>query len=188
MKLHMCCGDIYLEGYVNCDIVGEVRKPGEENPNSTTLDRYFKYPFKRDFTRREPRPFVVDKLMNLLEPWPFEDGSVQEIVSISAWEHFEHHTELPFIIREVYRVLRSGGVWKFDFPNIREIVDLYHDTDPEFMAEQIYCNHKNKYSVHQWGYTPQSIPWYLPPSGWTLEFGDVVKHDYPMTGVTATKL
>lgn len=194
MKLHLCCGDVYLVGYNNCDIVGDVVQNFmvEDNicvnPNETTLDKYFKHPFKRDAEKRLRRPFVVDTLMNILEKWPFADKSVTEIVSVSAWEHFEHHTELQHIIKEVERVLVPGGVWKFDFPDIKKIVELYHDSDPFFMAEQIYCNHKNKYSVHQWGYTTKSIPDYLVPKKWKLEFKDVVKHDYPMQGVWATKI
>jgi SAM-dependent methyltransferase len=209
MKLHLCCGDIYLKGYVNCDIFGyQISKDGYSannyddilgdvinfplgvNPNETTLDNYFKFPFEPDVTKRIRRQFIIDIKMNILEKWPFEDGSVDEIVMISGFEHFEHLTELPHIISEAQRVLKKGGVWKFDFPDIYNQVLSYHGIDAEndeFMIELIYCNHKNKYSVHQWGYTRLTLPKYLKPELWKLEFKDVVKHDYPMIGVHAFK-
>src|SRR5665213_385361 len=201
-KVHLCCGDVYLSGYENCDIDGFVWDSGKSaairttqdefgpesqtleflygNPNATTLDKYFKFPFEVDITKRVRRYFIVDTIMNVLEQWHWENGSVDEIVSVSAFEHFEHLTELPHIIKEVYRVLKPGGIWKFDFPDIRGVVRDYHDSDPEFMAELIYCNHKNKYSVHQWGYTTKSVSKYVTPDKWSLEFKDVVSHCYPM--------
>lgn len=202
MKIHLCSGDIYLRDYINCDIDGFILAPDglsierdqqrvellNGNPNETDLAHYFKYPFHQDATKRMRRPFIIDRRMNILEPWLFSSDTIDEIVSISAFEHFEHHTELPLIIDEAHRVLKTGGVWKFDYPDIKKIVELFHDDNPEFMAEQIYCNHKNKYSVHQWGYTNKSIPLYLKPDKWQLVFKDVVKHDYPMTGVWATKI
>jgi ubiquinone/menaquinone biosynthesis C-methylase UbiE len=197
MKLHLCCGDIYLLGYINCDIVGEKIENFYlvdeiiQNPNATTLDNYFKDPFEKDVTKRKRKQFIIDVQMNILEKWPFEDNSVDEIVMISGFEHFEHLTELPHIISEAYRVLRKGGIWKFDFPDIYNQVKKYHGIDAEndeFMIELIYCNHKNKYSVHQWGYTEKTLPKYLKPNNWQLEFKQVVKHDYPMIGVFATKI
>ena len=212
-KVHLCSGDVYLTGYENCDIVGFVLNenkteavsytPGGHeklillhgNPNETTLDNYFKFPFEYDVSKRVRRYFIIDTYMNILGKWPWEDGTVDEIVSVSAFEHFEHMAqfphhegELPHIISEAHRVLKPGGTWKFDFPNIKAVVERYNDENPEFMAELIYCNHKNKYSVHQWGYTTKSVSQYVTPDKWSLEFKDVVTHCYPMQGVHATKL
>lgn len=205
-KIHLCSGDVYLSGYENCDIDGyvliengskAVRCKGDlreslillhGNPNETTLDKYFKFPFEYDITKRVRRYFIIDTKMNILSDWPWETNSVEEIVSISAFEHFEHADQLIHIISEAHRVLKPGGVWKFDFPDIKAVVERYHDENPEFMAELIYCNHKNQYSVHQWGYTTKSVPKYVTPDKWSLEFKDVVTHCYPMQGVHATKL
>jgi len=188
MKVHLCCGATYLTGYLNCDIVGEnaLLHP-TPNDNETTVEKYFKIPFEMDATKRIRKPFIIDHQMNILEKWPFLDHSIDEIITVSTWEHFEHKDELPHLIQEAYRCLKPGAVWKFDFPDIKKVVELYHDDNMEFCAEQIYCNHKNKYSVHQWGYSPKTIPLYLTPDKWDLDFKDVVKHDYPMTGCWAVK-
>lgn len=191
MKLHLACGDVYLDGYVNIDIDGKLVSecsPEELDANRTTLDKYFKYPFEFDINKRVRRSHIVDIRMNVLHKWPWADGLVDELVSVSAFEHFEHQTELPHIINEAHRVLKTGGIWKFDFPDIRKIVELYHDDAPLFMSELIYCNHKNKYSVHQWGYTEKSVSNYVTLDKWRLEFKDVVSHCYPMQGVWATKI
>ena len=197
-KVHLCCGTVYLTGYENCDhdgiVLDDLNKAMInnqiiENPNETTIDNYFKFPFEPDASKRVHRDFIIDTKMNILEKWYWEDKSVDEIVMINGWEHFTHNKDIPIIYSEIKRVLKTGGVFKFDFPDMKAIVNKYHDNanDPEYCACLLYCNHKNPYSIHHWGYTKNSIKLYFPESEWVLEFKDVVKHDYPSQGVWAIK-
>ena len=198
LKLHLCCGDIYLEGYQNCDISGYVITPFEDtrllinednhvvgmngyNPNETSLDKYFKYPFGS-----KPRRFILDRRMNILEKWPWEDNSVDELVLISAIEHFNPRTELPHVLKEINRVMKIGGKLIIDWPDIKKQVELYYEADPDFMVELLYCNHKNKYSIHHWGFTEETFKAYLGKN-WNYDFKEVVKHDYPMQGCICVK-
>lgn len=192
-KIHLTCGDIYLRGYENCDIVGELLDQVTkamiadgivDNINETTLDKYYKFPFEPDFAKRIRRPFIVDRLMDIKQTWVWENNSIDEIVQIASFEHFLHRTEVPHLISEAYRVLKSGGIYKFDFPDVRGIVEQYDD---DYMMELLYGNHKNQYSSHEYGYTFESIKAYFDPKKWTLEKRTTVHHDYPSTGVWATK-
>ncbi len=189
MKLHLCCGDIYLDGYTNIDVDGIIYEPElMSNPNETDLEHYFKYPFIEDPVERQKnkRPFLLDRKMNILEAWPFEDDSIEEIVMISCIEHFNPKTELPHIIKEINRVMKAGGQLKTDWPDLKAQMEMYYESDPDFCMELIYCNHKNQYSIHHWGFTPKTFPKYLGEN-WSYEFREVVKHDYPMQGCIATK-
>lgn len=215
-KVHLCCGDVYLKDYENCDIDGYIISKLKDiavrtmptilnpedlsyqqdmdiieldgvNPNETTLDKYFKFPFESDATRRVRREFILDTKMNILDKWPWKTNSVDEIVMVNALEHFEHIGEVEHIIAEVKRVLKKGGIFKFDFPDIKAIVEQFHDSDPVYCINLLYCNHKNKYSIHQWGYTAETISSYFGKD-FKLEFKDVVKHDYPSQGVHATRI
>lgn len=185
MKLHICAGDIYLKGYTNIDIQGKFAKANRPNRNATTLEKYYKYPFNKAEDRKN-RGFIIDTQMNILEPWIFGNCSVEEIVMISAFEHFTP-TQRDFILSEVWRVLKPKGAFKFDFPDIRETVRQYYDNDPEFCMNLIYCNHKNEHSVHHWGYTEKSIQKLLTKNGFGVIMNETVKHDYPMIGVWGIK-
>lgn len=199
MKLHLCSGSIYLEDYVNCDVNGKLaynhfyKKEYEWtnhhpiNPNLTTLDKYFKDPWEPDPTKRKRKEFIIDMKLDILDFWPWQCNTVDEIIMVSAFEHFEHATEIPHIINEAHRVLKVGCIFKFDFPDIKAQVDQYYGKNDEFLMELIYCNHKNKHSMHLWGYTKNTIGNYLSKDKWDIEFKDVVKHDYPMQGVWATR-
>jgi len=188
-KIHLCCGSVYLKNRINIDVDGEnailyVNKHGH-NPNLTTEDKYFIRPFESDYTKRKRYPTILDKKMNLLDDWDFEDNRVEEILMVSGIEHFTR-SEANHIVSEAYRVLKNGGIFKFDFPDIKKIVEQYYDKDTEEMAELIYCNWKNIWSAHKWTFTPKTIKKLLTQNGkWDIMFKDIVKHDYPMCGVIA---
>jgi SAM-dependent methyltransferase len=185
VKLHLGCGSIYLDGYVNCDAWGYM--PSEiSDVRPATLDSYYQVPFQKEFDKRNRRPPVIDKEMDLHERWPFEDGTVEEIVMVCC---IEHHSKqwARFISNEAHRVLRQGGKWLVDFPDIKQAFDNYFESDPEFFFELVFCNGKDEYSFHRWGYTFDTFKQFLG-SAWNVVLKDVVKHDYPMIGVEATKL
>ncbi len=182
MKLHLACGDVYLKGFVNIDIQGIYAKNLKtENPNETTLEKYFKYPFGSP--RRE---IIIDRRMNLLQPWDFEEESVEEIVIISCIEHFTK-TQAEFVMSEIKRVLKPYGRLIFDFPDIKETIKKYYDSDPEHMIRLIYCNQKDEYSLHKWGYTPKTIRELLGEGWLCIQEMTIVKHEYPMIGMICTK-
>jgi len=185
MKIHLACGDIYLlPDYINVDIKGklisEVAKK-ELEKNSTTVDKYFKFPFG---TPR--RDVIVDKKMDITKPWDFKNESVKEIIAISVIEHVFQH-EAQFIISEVKRVLKPQGIFIVDFPDIKQTVLQYIDTDPKLAMRLIYCNGKDTYSLHRNGFTFQTFKELLG-NGWDVITQDtIIQHSYPMTGVIAIK-
>lgn len=181
MKLHLCCGDIYLKGYVNIDIYNDKTA----TPVVTTLDEYYKRPIK---TNAGQRSIVADKCMDVTQSWEFENDSIDEILMICGIEHFTRD-EASHIIDEAYRVLKNGGCFSFDFPDIWETVDKYYKEDPNYMARLLYGSGKNIESIHKWGYTPESIEDRLTHKyQWRcIRVEELVKHEYPMIGIVAVK-
>lgn len=181
MKVHLCCGDVYLTGYVNCDVEGEMSEAAIDLP-FRDLSNYYS-----NRLVGHKHPTYVDKKFDVTcFPWPFEDESVDEVVMIQAIEHFEFPMAKQ-IIDEILRILVPGGVLKIDFPDIVATVAKYAMTDPRFMMRFIYCNHKNQYSIHHWGYTKETFPELLG-IGWEYEFEEIVHHIYPVIGCKATKM
>ena len=186
MKLHLACGDVYLKGYENIDIdgklVSEVSKK-ELEANSTTLDNYFKYKFGAP-----RRDIITDVKMDLLKSWNYADKSIDEIVMISCIEHFTLD-EAGKIIQEIKRVLKPGGKLLIDFPDIWKSILKYYGKDPEFCIKLIYCNHKNEYSAHKWGYTKDTFRELIGGGkDWDkVIFRNIVNHDYPMQGVECVR-
>jgi len=185
MRIHLCAGDIYLENYLNIDIKGKlVTKVSKEEleKNKTTIDKYFKYSFNTP--RRE---VIVDKKMDITKSWDFKDNSVEEIVAISTIEHFTL-SEARFIMSEIKRVLKSSGQLIIDFPDIKETIKQYLDITPQFCMRLLYCNQKDKYSTHFWGYTKETFRELLGYDWQEIVWGDIIEHSYPMIGVLCIKI
>ena len=91
-KLHLCCGDVYLQGYINMDIDGYVLKRGDKNPNITNLDNYYK-----DRKIGKKREALLDEKFNILDDWTYANNTISEIVLICSLEHF-YFNDAKFII------------------------------------------------------------------------------------------
>lgn len=183
MKIHLCCGDIYLTDYVNIDVEGELAAEASIEFPYRDLSNYYS---NRLVGHKHPT-YVDQKFDITCFPWPIEDELADEVVMIQAIEHFDQPTAQK-IIDEILRILKPGGVLKIDFPDLVAGVAKYAENDDQdFLMRFIYCNHKNQYSVHHWGYTRTTFPRLLG-FGWTYEFKDIVRHHYPVIGCEATKL
>jgi predicted SAM-dependent methyltransferase len=177
VKVHLCCGDVYLGGYINVDRVGS---SAYQKLEGTTLENYYTHKLG---TNKQP---IIDRWMDINHRWEFEPESVDEFVMISAFEHFSR-VDAERLLDRVYSSLKYGGKFKFDFPDIEETVLKFKD-DPEYMMRLIYGSQKNDGGFHRWGYTKESIWRKLALQPWLdIQFGDIVKHDYPMLGCTCTK-
>ena len=82
--LHIGCGGFYHDGFINSDKVTH---------------------------SKQGRKSKLDKVMELSEPWPFEDNSIDGIVSMSVLQQL-HWRDLIFAFRESHRVLKKGGVMR----------------------------------------------------------------------------
>jgi ubiquinone/menaquinone biosynthesis C-methylase UbiE len=184
MKLHICCGDVYLQGYINVDIQGNI----EHNEIGTTLDNYYTKPFSKTPRQGKDRNFFpVDLKLNILEPWPWKNNEIDEIVMIQALEHFTRE-EAKFVIGEIYRILKIGGVFILDFPDIIKTFRKYKN-DFNYLTRLIYCTYIDQYSIHKTAYDKKTIKTLLKENGrkWFIEFKSLVDHDYPTIGVFSIK-
>lgn len=121
----------------------------------------------------QDRMFIVDPEGLRL---PFADGSIDFVYTLGVIEHVGtsngHSDRLPDYrarrrqwLREVYRVVRPGGVMLVAGPNRQFPVDVAHDLDSRASGLERWLSRKLRVSVHKtWG---ENFLW---------SYGDV--HDY----------
>ncbi len=190
MKIHWCCGDVYLKGYTNVDIHGlptAKATPEQVEANLTTVDRYYRYPFieNAEERRKAARPFIVDMEANIMQRWPFDDASIDGFVLVNAAEHFTRQ-EFEHIQSEIQRTARVGCEFIVSFPDIPGIIDQYYETNPDHCMTLIYCNWKNEYSQHKTGYTKETFAKMF--HGWEFTTTSIINHDYPSIQIVGTRL
>ena len=78
----------------------------------------------------KPRSELV-KFIDLLEPFPLEDASVDFIFLEHAIEHFDEVDGYK-IMQEIYRVLKPGGVFRCSTPSLDTYVQRYINWNESF--------------------------------------------------------
>jgi predicted SAM-dependent methyltransferase len=92
--------------------------------------------------------------MDATEPWPYEDESIEEIIS---QEFLEHIKDTEFILKEAYRVLKKGGKFEFSCPDFEGIVKQFFTASPkeqEYMKRGILGDGVHQFDFHR------NILWY----------------------------
>ena len=198
-KLHVGCGTVYLEGYVNLD----VEVPGysflaSERPdllerNRTTVDRYYKVEESRATLEGGPRGAqhcVVDRYADL-RALPYERDSVDEIRSVQSLEHLDMK-EGPRVLRHWRDLLRPGGVLHVDVPDFeetaRQLLAQPDEPSKEWYYRLVYGSQKNAYAFHKNGFSPARLEWMLREAGFReVRHVPNTIHFYPVAIAEAIK-
>lgn len=78
-----------------------------------------------------------DIQLDLLQPIPFPDNSVDVIYTSHLLEHFSYPSPLRGLLQECYRILKPGGVMSVAVPNARIFLNAYNQ--PESFDWKAYC-------------------------------------------------
>ena len=193
IRLHVGCGTVYLDGYVNIDVPVEgysflaSERPDLVEGNRTTVDRYYKHDESRATLEHGPgraQVCVVDRYAPM-DALPYPPNSVDEIRSVQCLEHVSMK-EGPRILRHWHEILRPGGVAHVDVPDFeetaRQLLAQPDEAAKEWYYRLVYGSQKNAYAYHKNGFSPARLERLLREAG----FRDVrhvpnTIHFYPVT-------
>jgi len=198
LKLHLGCGTVYLEGYVNID----VHIPGYsflaiENPdlvkqNKTSVDRYYIEEQTKETLhgKKIEKYSVADEFMDICN-LGYPENSVDEILIVQTFEHLSRN-EASKALDNWYTVLKPGGKLHIDVPDFeetaRQLLAQKNEKDKEWYYRLIFGSQKNEYGFHKDGYSFAKLNTMLEEHG----FKDIVQientlHFYPVIIVECEK-
>ena len=193
IRLHVGCGTVYLDGYVNIDVPVDgysflaSERPDLVEGNRTTVDRYYKHDESRATLERGPgrtQACVVDRYAPM-DALPYPPNSVDEIRSVQCLEHVSMK-EGPRILHHWHEILKPGGVAHVDVPDFeetaRQLLAQPDEAAKEWYYRLVYGSQKNAYAYHKNGFSPARLERLLREAG----FRDVrhvpnTIHFYPVT-------
>ncbi len=146
VKINIGCGLTIAPGWVNID--------GSFNTLVATWPRFFHkllYLFsgaRRYYTKKEYSLLLSENIFvhhDLSYGLPFTDGVVDFVYSSHLIEHL-FRKDAARLFKEIYRVLKPGGVVRISVPDLEYAVALYQSGDKEKMlASYFFVEDDNSY-------------------------------------------
>lgn len=167
MKLHLGCGTVYLDGFVNIDTAPDYLTPHCPSliltGNMTTLDKYYKHEFGEASGH-----VVADMKWDLGAGLPFKDGVAEQVVLYQVLEHFPAH-QAESLVGEIARVLRPGSELRVSVPDLLEtaklLVDAKTPDQQDWAVRLIHGTQRNRWAHHMCGYLPRTLKALLEARG-----------------------
>ncbi len=199
LRLHVGCGTVYLEGYINIDgwrdgfsfLASE--RPDLLASRRTTFDRYYKQEVSKETilaNRDDPRIVVADSFQDITH-LEYPPDSVERIVCVQTLEHFTKD-EVGRALDNWYTILKPSGVLHVDVPDFEETARLLLAQDSEEAKEWyyrlIYGSQKDNFSIHKDGYSTEKLSGILKMHGFkNITSVPNTRHFYPSIIIDSTK-
>lgn len=194
LKLHLGCGTVYLDGYVNIDCGANPQarlaclRPDLVERWRTTRDQYYSKQQCLNLSGVNNSEFVADAFMDIAH-LPFRPETVDEILVVQT---FEHLTFREAVIALIYwrAILKEGGLLDMYVPDIEKSIQLFLDADTletrRQVARLIFGTRKSPLFYHHFGYSAEGLRDLLRRAGFrSFMIADSDMHDYPALRVTA---
>lgn len=189
MKIHIGCGAVYLQDYINID--AEPHFLTEQAPfeillsNTTSFDNYYKTGFCMGSGK------VVADVKGISSNIPFPDNSVDEIVMLHVLEHIPNYN-VGNTLNEFRRVLKKDGTVILGVPDIKETSKLLSEAitpeEEDWAIRLIYGTQRNQWSHHFCGYTERTLKNLLSSFGFGCFENLSNINFYPAIHIKAVKL
>lgn len=111
------------------------------------------------------------RYLNVAKSFPYADGTFDYVYSSHLLEHL-YPEQASFCLREIYRVMKEGGIVRLAVPDLDQIIASYDSQHPEYFLEGIF-EAKQKYdkNKHHWHYNETSLARRLREA----EFSDIYR-------------
>jgi len=146
MKLHLGCGQRYLEGYLNID-----------------------FPLNEHTAQKKS---VADQTADILT-LQYEPDSLEEIRLHHVFEHFSRPVACA-LLTTWYFWLKPGGILHLEVPDFKKsaqiILSPFKSEKAKKVAERhVFGSQEAPWAVHQAGYTPKGLTDFLSLFGFNIK-------------------
>lgn len=197
VKLHLGCGTVYLDGFINVDIETDGHYLASNRPdlvaaNLATEDQYYRHEITRKdiLTGKLQKKEVVVDLFADVRKLPFEDSSIDEIWAVQLFEHFSYAEGFK-LLQHWASKLKKGGKLFLSIPDLEGTTLMFHTAkkleDKQWAARLLMGSQKNEFGYHKGMYDEEMLYSVLEYVGFTdIETDFKIKHFYPTLQVVAT--
>jgi len=110
--------------------------------------------------------FEEIKYINVTKRIPYPDGEFDFAFSCHMLEHLYQEDALH-CLREVYRVLKPGGICRTVIPDLDRMIADYDPAHPELVLKRIFASEDRAKNEHHWHYNEQYLSRVLEQVGFS---------------------
>ncbi len=163
MNLNLGCFDQIVEGWVNTDVTPHIFVA--RIPMAAVLLHKIGKIDEQRYEQHRKGLFKKVKYLNVKRRFPFSDGTFDNVFCSYLLEHL-YKDDVYFCIREVYRVLKEGGVFRVSVPDLDIAVKNYDPCNPEPFLQIMYeSEQKRDKNRHHWMYNEHQMRNLLSSAG-----------------------
>ncbi len=186
MKLHVGCGSVYLDGWMNVDLHGPKSFLAKDRPDlvqkwkTTDAAYYAKHPDKTiDTLRQGPldQEYVCDYFATFSN-LPCAAGKAEEVLARHSFEHLSI-AEARHALDQIEGVLKENGILRLDVPDHDETLRLYRETGDEFYVRHLLGPRRNDYGFHMMSFTRDRLRRLVEEHGFVFLEEEPNIHIYP---------
>lgn len=185
MKLHVGCGAIYLEGWVNVDLpLANValasEEPGLVAEYRTTEDKYYARHEGKNVDEWRKGANIVKTVCDAYGSFQFLPARRESVTELLSRQVFEHLNVIQAreAIKECFRVIAWGGHLRIDVPDPERTLELYKETGDKFYVRHLFGPRLDIFGYHTF-YTRDSLSHLVAEAGFNLVEEEVNIHPYP---------
>lgn len=184
MKLHIGCGSVYLQDYINVDVPGQRTFLAADRPDlvekwKTTEDRY--YARHEDKTIDTMRVGPLDQEYVCDEFGSYERLPVGLFSEVLARHSFEHLsiTEARRALDILRWKIQHGGILRLDVPDHEATLRLFKETGDEFYIRHLLGPRRGDYGYHVMSYRKDHLRDLVEDYGFCFVEEESNIHVYP---------
>lgn len=186
MKLHIGCGSVWLEGYVNIDVPAQNTFLSFDRPDlverwrTNDADYYAKHKDKtQDALRAGPlnQEYVCDMYGSFQELPPLR-GDVQEVLARHSFEHLSI-TEARRAMCNLREIMAVGGILRLDVPDHEKSLEMLLETRDHFYVRHLLGPRRNDYGFHMMSFTRERLRALVEEYGFEYVGEEPNIHFYP---------
>ena len=154
-KLHLGAFDQVNPGWINTDITPHVFV--SKIPGLAFLLFKAGLISQQRYEQHKNGVFQNINYLNVTKQFPYTDNAFDYVFSSHLFEHL-YPTDAIFCLKEVYRVLKVGGVLRISVPDLDKIIASYDPTRTDEFLEAIFeSKRKRDKNKHHWHFNERSL-------------------------------
>jgi SAM-dependent methyltransferase len=162
-RLHLGCFDRAIDGWINTDVTPHLYMA--RIPFLVAAMRKMGLMDEERYRQHQEGLFRKLRYVNVTKPFPFASDEFDCVYSSHMLEHIPKQF-VPGVLKEIYRVLKPGGVVRTVVPDLDHFITHYDVTNPDqFVAAVFQTEARGAKNRHWWMYNGHSLPRLLSENG-----------------------